>query len=250
MIRASFMTIRWCILLLFAGFCLPGEASLTISPWTPIFQGIERAVGSNCPTTIVINNGVAITDTTLQVVNCLKIDLTDPDVRLFTTPRAPNWAAESRETLSLSINSFVRNYKVQVASDANFYDVFPGGADPSAEGLPSEVHGFLVCTGQVVSPVDNQGRYASLLFTSNNVPSFNLNNTPPGGSLNGIYTAVTGFYPLLTNGINMWALYLNYLSAQYPDPSIHGFQPRTAFGVSKDRHYLFLLTIDGRQPGN
>src|SRR5438105_2114213 len=103
-------------------------ADTTVSPWTPLYKGIDQAVGTNCPPTTVINNGVAFTDSTLQVAHCLRIDLTDPDVRLFTTPRASSWAAESRETLSLTINSFVRNYKVQVAADANFYYVFPGGS--------------------------------------------------------------------------------------------------------------------------
>ena len=38
-------------------------------------------------------------------------------------------------------------------------------------------------------------------------------------------------------------------SNSYPDSSIHQLQPRTAYGVSKDNHYLFIMTIDGRQSG-
>src|SRR6185436_20417381 len=30
---------------------------------------------------------------------------------------------------------------------------------------------------------------------------------------------------------------------------VHEPNPRTAFGISEDRRYLFLMTIDGRQPG-
>src|SRR5437660_2106262 len=146
------------------------RADITLRPWRPVVKGIDRAVGTNCPPTTIVNNGVAFTDNALQVANCVRIDLTDPDVRLFTTPRASGWVAESRETLSLTITNFIKNYGVQVASDANFYDVFPGGSDPSSEGLPSEVHGFLMCTGQVVSPFDNQNRYATMMFTSNNAP--------------------------------------------------------------------------------
>src|SRR5258708_7000487 len=165
------MKTRCCVLIVLAASCSLSRAAITVTPWMPIYKGIDRAVGTNCPSTLITNNGVVFTDSTLQVANCVRVDLTDPDVRLFTTPRASSWAADSRETLSLSIGSFIRNYKVQVASDANFYNVFPGGSDPSSEGLPSEVDGFLVCTGQVVSPFDNGNRYASLLFTSNNVPS-------------------------------------------------------------------------------
>src|SRR6266404_3755669 len=224
------------------------RADLIVSPWTSIFKGIDHAVATNCPPTSVTNNGVVFTDNALQVVHCLKIDLTDPDVQLFTTPRASGWVVESRETLSLSISNFIRTYKVQVASDANFYNVFPGGSDPTSEGLPSEVHGFLVCTGQVVSPVDGNNRYASLMFTTNKEPRFNLNNRPPGGDTNGVYTAVTGFYPVLTNGVNVWALYYSAFHNQYPDPTIDdSSQPRTDFGISQDKRYLFLMAIDGRQ---
>ena len=33
------------------------------------------------------------------------------------------------------------------------------------------------------------------------------------------------------------------------DSGVHQLNPRTAFGLSADRHYLYLLTLDGRQPG-
>jgi len=236
---------RFCVILALLLATHLAQASLDFTPWRPLFKGIEHSRGTNTPPTTITINGVTITDNTLQVANCLKIDLSDPDVRLFTTPRAPGWIAESRETLSLSVSNFIRNYKVQVAADANFY----APSDPTAEGISCEVHGFLVCTGQVVSPVDSQNRYASLLFTSNNVPSFNLNNRPPGGSTANIYTAITGFYPLLTNGMNLWALYPSDMNAQYPDSTIHSTQPRTAFGLSQDKRYLFIMTIDGRQGG-
>src|SRR5438309_11283204 len=115
------------LLMVVAATCLSARADLTVSAWTPLYKGIDHAVGTNCPPTTVVNNGVAFTDSTLQVANCVRIDLSDPDVRLFTTPRASSWASGSRETLSLTITNFIKNYGVQVASDANFYNVFPGG---------------------------------------------------------------------------------------------------------------------------
>src|SRR5947207_7141480 len=218
------------------------HATLSVGPWTPIFKGIDHAVGTNYPDGVIPR---------LQVAHCVRIDLSDPDVQLFATPRAPGYIAEQRETLSLSISNFIKTYGVQVAADANFYTVFPGGTDPTSEGLPSENYGLLMSTGQVVSAADSGdgGRYASLLFTTNKVPILALDNRPPGTNTTGIYTAVTGFYPVLTNGVNLWALYFNDLSNTYPDPSIHSVQPRTIFGISKDRRYMFMLTIDGRQGG-
>src|SRR5437762_10778114 len=112
------------------------RADITVSSWTPIYKGVDHAVGTNCPPTTVNNNGAVFVDSTLQVAHCVRVDLSDPDVQLFATPRASNWVAESRETLSLGIANFIRNYKVQVAADANFYVVSPGGSDPSSEVPP------------------------------------------------------------------------------------------------------------------
>ncbi len=137
-------------------------------------------------------------------------------------------------------------YGLQVAADCNFYDANPGGADPTSENLPCEVFGLLVSGGIVVSAADYQDRYASLLFTTNNLPSFAMNNRPPGTSTAGIYTAITGFYPLVTNG---GAISDAVLAAGWPDSFIHGLQPRTAYGVSQDNRYLYMMTIDGRQGG-
>jgi hypothetical protein len=173
--------------------------------------------------------------------------LSDPDVQLFATPRASNWVNEANETLTLNISNFVRNFGVQVGVNANFYcGGSPCASDPPAEGLPAQAFGLLMSTGVVVSAQDSGdgGRYAALLFTTNKTPTFVFTNYPPGISTTGIHTAVTGFYPVLSNGVNFGI----QASNSYPqDPSIHQSQPRTVFGVSQDNRYLFLMTIDGRQ---
>src|SRR5207249_7679770 len=62
-------------------------------------------------------------------------------------------------------------------------------------------------------------------------------NWPPA-SLDGIYTAVSGNYPLVVAGRNV----VNRGTAREVNP-------RTVFGLSQDRHFLYLVGIDGRQPG-
>ena len=117
---------------------LPFSAALAVpvlGPWTPIFKGIAHAVGTNDPS-------VAGNFPELQVVHCVRVDLTNPDVQFFTTPRASGYVAESRETLTLSVPDFLKQYKLQVAADANFYNANPGGADPTSEGVPCEVYGL------------------------------------------------------------------------------------------------------------
>jgi exopolysaccharide biosynthesis protein len=74
---------------------------------------------------------------------------------------------------------------------------------------------------------------------------FVFKNLPPGTNTTGIYTAITGFYPIVSNGVNIGAASIS----AYPDSWIHQSQPRTAFGISQDGRYLYLMTIDGRQSG-
>jgi hypothetical protein len=216
------------------------RAGMFVGAWQPIFQGIDHAGGTNTADPTIPR---------LQVAHCLRVDLTDPSIRLFTTPPAIDYVPEITETYSLIVSNFLKNYGLAVAADANFYNVRPGGSDPTAEGLPSEVFGLQISEGAVVSVPDtgpdSNGRYASLLFTTNNEPLIVFNNRPPGTNTDGIYTAVSGYYPIVSNGINVSAA----AAISYPDSTIHGPQPRTAYGISEDRRYLFMMTIDGRQPG-
>ena len=58
-------------------------AGMTISPWQQLFQGVDHAVGTNYPDATIPR---------LQVVHCVRVDLNNPDVQLFTTPPAPNFS--------------------------------------------------------------------------------------------------------------------------------------------------------------
>jgi len=135
--------------------------------------------------------------------------LTDPNLQFFTTPKAPGYVAESRETLTLSVPDFLAQHKLQVVADANYYNANPGGADPTSEGLPCEVYGCNLHRA-VVSAVSSaiyagDPRAASCYSPPTNSPSLILRNIPPGTNTAGIYTAITGFYPIVSNGVN-WGI--------------------------------------------
>src|SRR5262249_42566546 len=120
---------------------LAASAQMYNTPFTPIFKGIEHSVGTNTP-----DGNIPV----LQVVHCIKIDLTDPDVQLFTTPRATNYAVNSTETYTLIVSNFLKKYNLSVACDANFYNANPGGSDPIAEGFPCDVYGLQISGGALV----------------------------------------------------------------------------------------------------
>ena len=242
----SVVFLKWFVL---AAVLLPIVSAMglpTPGAWTPVFKGVDQNSGTN-NSSIAGNFTNPGFGTYMQVVRCIRVDLSDPDIRLFTTPRASGYAAESRETLTESVPDVLKQYSLQVVCDANFYSANPGGSDPTAEGLPCEVFGLQISTGTVVSAetTTDSTRTCSLLFSTNNQPMIDFVNRPPGTNTAGIYTAITGFYPLVSNGVNIGAA----AASSYPDSSIHQVQPRTAYGVSRDNRYLYLMTIDGRQSG-
>jgi len=217
--------------------CLPAanlpcaDASTVLGPWVPIFKGVDHAVGTNTP------GGGGFT--TLQVAHGIRVDLTDPDVRLFATPRIANYQAGSRETAGMTVEHFLTTYGLQVALNANTFD-------PTQYYLPQgtamEAYGLLVSNGTVVSSQESASRASTLIFGTNKEARI-IHTNWPAVSNNGIHTAISGEYPILIAGVNVGYRYSG--SSGF----IHQRNPRTAYALSQDRKTLYLLTIDGRQPG-
>ena len=203
------------------------SATNTVSSWVPIFKGIEQATGTNDGSTIALS------------VNALRIDLQDPEVRLFVTPPASNYVANSRETLLQTPKEFLVEHGLSVAINAGQFT--PGGySNPS--GTPAAVEGLVISQGLRVSEQTNPGESLSaLLFGTNNEPTLIHVNWPATTNLAGVFNAVSGMYPLISNGVNIAYAYTNSTS------TIHMRQPRTVFGLSEDNRYLIWVTIDGRQ---
>lgn len=151
----------------------------------------------------------------------VRIDLKDPDVRFFVTPQN---GEHDRETDGLKTTTFLKKYGCQVAINASPYS--PEG---ETEGEPRDVLGLSVSEGDVYSPA--HGEWGALLITKDNKARI---ETPPFDTAD-VYNAVGGFHLLLKGGENVG--------------TIGEKHPRTAVGLSQDKRYLYLLVIDGRQPG-
>lgn len=197
----------------------PGFTTNVVGPWSAIFHGIEHAVGQS------ISTGPSN-----QVVHALRINLQDPDVSFFTSPRLTNAPAEWGETSGQTTSHFLQSFGLQVAVNANFF--FP--CCYQLEGDPIYIQGLAISRGEVVSTQDDWIFAACLLITSNNVPAMIATNWPPV-DVTGIYTAVSGNAPLVMQGVNVGI-----------DGPVH---PRTAIGYTEDKRFLILMTIDGRQLG-
>lgn len=234
---------NWRARLLVAGLALalwsvPSHAQTVLGPWVPLFKGIDSTMGTNTP------GAGQFPDQ--HVIYALRVDLTDPDVQLFATPRISPFTLDNHETAGLTVSNFLRNFNLQIGVNANnFHD--PGTTDsPSytlAEGAPFEVGGVQICQGQIVSVQEpTTADSAAFLFTASKQVTFVPTNYP-AHSNSGIYTAVSGLYAILVNGVNIGSNYINNTDF------VHQPNPRTLMGISKDSRYLYIAVIDGRQSG-
>ncbi len=205
-------------------------AAPAIGTWTPIFKGIDYVIGTNKADVSFPNQ---------HVIHAMRVDLNDPDIQLLTTPRYSPYAADNRETGGMTVSRFVQVRKVQVAVNGGFFS-------PTEyylpENTPMDVAGLTISGGSVVSTQESSQHSAVFHFDAANHATFTPTNWPAIPSA-GIQTAVPGSYPLVVHGVNVGKLYINYPGV------IHDPNPRTALGLSQDRRFLYLLTIDGRQPG-
>ena len=209
--------------LLGSGLALRAETVL--GPWEPKFKGVDYSVSTNfAARTGDLRN--------LQVVHTFRVDLNDPDVRLLTTP--PLTDQSRGEVGGLTVSGFLRTNAVQAAINANFFG--PGGYYLPA-GTPMDVYGLAISEGTIVSAQDGSGHAAVLLFDAHNHASIVPTNWPAIDTT-GFYTAVAGNYPLVVGGKSL-----------ITKSNLQDVEPRTVFGISQDRRYLYLVAIDGRQSG-
>lgn len=202
-----------------------------LGPWTPLYRGVEMAQGTNIPGGSMPNS---------HVVYVIRVDLADPTVRLFSSPRLEQgYAANAAETGGYTVTDFLAKHRLQVAVNAGLFNpeqyYLPAGT-------PMDISGLSVCEGVVVSPANGPDNAATIAFSQDNVPRIIPTNWP-AASEEGMYTAVSGSYPLLVNGVNLGAQYLN------DRDFIHRTNPRTVMGYSLEPRRLFIVVIDGRQPG-
>lgn len=205
------------------------HAAPKLGPWVPMFQGIDHLRATNSISSTDFDN--------LMVANAIRIDLLDPDIEFLSSPRIANYQSNVRETAGMTVSRFTKVNGVQVAVNAGFFNpqeyYLP-------EATPMVVSGLLISRGQLVSPANGSMYAAALMIDAANHASIVPTNWPPV-STTGVYTAISGDYPLLQGGVNIGRKYFNLGGA-------HDRNPRTAVGISENRRYLFLLTIDGRQP--
>jgi hypothetical protein len=166
------------------------------------------------------------------VVNCLRIDPRTPGLKFHTTPRMAGWENGATETRRQSVRDFLREMRdkdipLVVAINA---DAFSLRTAFDRED-PCDLSGLAVADGTAVSLPSGS---PSLILRKDG--SLQMEALAADAKLDQIELAVSGFAFCLQAGKAV--------------PSGDDLHPRTGFGLSEKGDYLFLMTIDGRQPAS
>ena len=184
--------------------------------WVPMYDGIDVAT-------------YEVADPLMKVC-AARIDITVPGIEFKTTPPNENFEPETRETTRQTTAGFLKDSGLSVAVNANFYNPF--NAQTISTSGDANLIGLGVSDGFVESqPVAN---YPSFVVKKNGDVDICVYNE--GDDLSEIQQAVSGNRIVLQDGEVL----------EQTDKAVH---PRTAVGFSKDKKYVYLMTIDGRQKG-
>ena len=166
-----------------------------------------------------------------------RVDLSAPGIGVTGSAPAPQGVTipgtkppAQAETVAQTTSQFLLGTGTQYAINAGFFAPCCTAAN---EG--KDISGLTVSNGVVVSPLDPT-RPASLVISADNHAAVGLVTSLPAN----VADAVTGSDILVRGGQNV---------APTASTDFNNANPRTAAGVSQDGRTLYLLTIDGRQPG-
>ena len=176
-------------------------------------------------------------------IHALKIDLGTPGLRLVTTGRAPDWGEPMPDFEKFVIRT-VRQRTLDFVVEMRKKGVPVIAAVNAAPWLPwqkpynhtyADHLGLAVSEGEVVCLPQKRPTPALVQRKDGTVE---MREYRPGGPAPDVRTAVSGFTFILRDG--------KWCPQKRKNTGIH---PRTFFGLSRDRKTLYLVTVDGRQPG-
>lgn len=174
----------------------------------------------------------------LMKIYCLRIDTDHPEIQFSVTGRWDDWVENATEVVIKSTRRFLKDSRgagvnmiaaTNAAPWAPWTNVcLPDPPPPLPFELTVNVSGLLISDGTLVSPAS--GYPSFIVYRDGSVA---LSMTTPSTNLENIWTAISGFGFVLTNGV---------INAGGTD-----LHPRTGIGICTAGRYVYWLAIDGRQ---
>ena len=176
-----------------------------------------------------------------MAINAIRVDTAHPGIRFHTTGRHSLWGQPMPDFPSRNVRTrrqATRDY-LSTSRNAGMNMVVAVNAAPWEPWVSPFNHQYADNLGLAVSNgvlvCDGNGR-PSLIVRDN--MTMEMRSTTAGSAIANVAQAVSGFEFVLFNGV------INGIN----DTS--NLNPRTALGLSGDRRYLYIFTIDGRRSGH
>ncbi|MBQ6352652.1 MAG: phosphodiester glycosidase family protein, partial [Lentisphaeria bacterium] len=177
----------------------------------------------------------------------MRIDLKTPGLTFAVTGRAENWGKPMPDYPKLPIRTrrattgeFMRECRNPVAQGGRGLNmVVAVNASPWTPWAPPFTHKFADPPGLNISDgvIVGNRRGNNPVFVVYRDGSVDIVSKVPRSDIPRIKDAVSGFFLLVKNGKVL------------PDTGVTSREchPRTAYGLSADRRYLYIMALDGRQ---
>jgi len=188
---------------------------------------------------------LALTEPRLMKVNIIRVDLTLPGLRFAGTPRARNWGMEMPDfpggvirTFRETTADFMKMCRMPVQAGGYGVNMFLAvNSVPWTPWTTPFTHKYADPLGVMISNgvvVDEEQKNCGAHFVVWKDGTVAIEPSVPADKFQDIWLCAGGFAVLLDDG----------QPVNQGDKSIH---PRMVYGISQDKHWLYLMTIDGRQ---
>ena len=183
--------------------------------WTPIYRGVALTSFEE--------------QEPLRKIVVARVDVKEPGISFVTTEPNPNFSEDKNETVRETTRTFLERNGLALAVNGNYYTPF-GGRTITKPG-DSNLRGLAVCNGFV----ESRPEPGFPSFVVKRDGTLEIRDYAVDEDLSDVYIAVSGPAIVLRDGA---------VVAQ-DNKDVH---PRTAVGFSKNRRYVYFMTIDGRRP--
>lgn len=186
-------------------------------------------------------------------LTALRVDLKDPSISLTGTGPISGWTNNIRETTTQTSRDFINSSRakglpVVAAINSAPFDL---NSPSQFQSVPTNIRGFAVSEGQLISSTDYNGDTFKATFLYDPISGARI--TPMPSSIQGpslanqpysppdaerdlasrLKVATSGFGIVLTDGV-----------PSGDNDAVNKQNARSALGLSSDRRYLTMLTVD------
>lgn len=183
--------------------------------WTPIYRGVALTSFEE--------------QEPLRKIVVARVDVKEPGISFVTTEPNPNFSEDKNETVRETTRTFLERNGLALAVNGNYYTPFDGRT--ITKPGDSNLRGLAVCNGFV----ESRPEPGFPSFVVKRDGTLEIRDYAVDEDLSDVYIAVSGPAIVLKDGA---------VVAQ-DNKDTH---PRTAVGFSKNRRYVYFMTIDGRRP--